>query len=130
DQGEERERERPAACACGIEKMYRKKSAEAEEHSMSKGQEARLTQKHVVGQCEDGHRRHQAHRRQREPRSEHVWQQQEKGGERYPDCVSPDRTASESDCDVGIVNGLCFGHVSRVPMSPRGRKMRISTRSR
>ncbi len=128
--GEQRQRHRPAAGARHVEQVDGDEAAETEEHGVTEGQEPRLPEQHVVGQGEDDHRPHQAHRRQRQPRAEQVGQQDQDRGQHDPDRVAGQKTRPAAGCLAGTIDGARPAHVSRVPMRPRGRKIRISTRSR
>src|SRR5215207_352570 len=91
--------------------------AEAKQHGMSERQQAGLPHQHVVGQRKNRHHPDLAEQYQREagmaalrPVVEQEWQRQQDDEDKEPGPVTAEHT-----------------HVSRVPISPRGRNTRIST---
>src|SRR2546430_16944952 len=98
--------------------MHRDESAEPVVDGMAKRKQARLSEQHVEGEREDGVDADLAEEREPVALVQREWPDHQQGQVGAPENEAP------------RVQERRRLHVSRAPISPRGRKMRIATMSR
>src|SRR5262249_41914826 len=115
-------------------RVPRCKPPEPEEHRVAERQEARLPHLHVVAESEDRHHAHLAQHRHHEARVARAAPvvEEPRQHERHGQGEEPRPMTLCQAGDAGRFDRSCAGvredlaHVSRVPMSPRGLKSRMT----
>jgi hypothetical protein len=122
-QRQHRHGKRELALADEVERVDREIRAEPHVDRVPEREQPGLPEQHVVGQREDDHDAHLAHEREREPLPEDERQRGEGQREQPPD----EPAAGVDRLEAQRAHDAFPGHVSRVPISPRGRTISINT---
>ena len=126
-------RHRQRAVPGGVEEMHGGIAREPEQHRMAERQQSRLAHQHVERQGEDDHHAGLAEHRKQEAGVAAALKVVEQPGQHNRNQQRGDpRPQPDGECDgatrrQGTEGGVA--HVSRVPISPRGRNSRITISS-